>query len=95
MSESERLRIALNRHFVDSGEKERLMGLLRTRLAETGWNDDLYAYCRDTVRTEKLENITLDELSKKASDYGRTTVNDNIKKELLLQIKKFLDTAFD
>ncbi|KAI9488682.1 transcription factor e(y)2-domain-containing protein [Zychaea mexicana] len=95
MSDSEKLRLALSRHFVDSGEKERLMGILRTRLAEAGWNDTLYAHCRDTVRQRKLENVTLDELAKEASDYGRSTVNENIKKELLVQIKKYLDSAFD
>ncbi|KAI7855397.1 transcription factor e(y)2-domain-containing protein [Circinella umbellata] len=94
-SDSDKLRLALSRHFVDSGEKERLMNLLRNRLAESGWNDALYAQCRETVRQRKLENVTLDELVKETSDYGRSSVNENIKKELLVQIKKYLDTAFD
>lgn len=28
------------------GSSSRLMGILRARLAESGWNDTLYAYCR-------------------------------------------------
>jgi enhancer of yellow 2 transcription factor len=31
---------------VESGEKERLMELLRERLVECGWKDDMKALCR-------------------------------------------------
>lgn len=31
---------------VESGEKERLMELLRERLVECGWRDDMKALCR-------------------------------------------------
>ncbi|KAI9321876.1 enhancer of yellow 2-like protein, isoform CRA_c [Dichotomocladium elegans] len=95
MSESERMRIALNRHFVDSGEKERLLGILRARLIELGWNDELYSHCRETVENRRLENITMDELVKEAADFGRQKVPENTKKELLAHIKKYLDTTFE
>ncbi|KAI7887449.1 enhancer of yellow 2 transcription factor-like protein B-like protein [Lichtheimia hyalospora FSU 10163] len=95
MSESEKMRIALSRHFVDSGEKERLMSILRARLVESGWNDNLYAFCRDTVRSRNLSSITMDDLVKEAAEHGRGSVNENIKKELLTHIKKYLDAALE
>ncbi|KAG0192193.1 hypothetical protein DFQ28_009953 [Apophysomyces sp. BC1034] len=68
MSDAEKkLKVALSRQFVDSGEKE----------------------------SRKLENITLDELIAETADYGRSTVNETIKKELLVQIKKFLEEHID
>ncbi|ORY96416.1 enhancer of yellow 2 transcription factor-like protein B-like protein [Syncephalastrum racemosum] len=93
MSESDQIRDALSRHFVESGEKERLMRILKSRLAETGWTDALYAYARDHVRAQNTKNVSLDELLKETSDYGRSTVHESVKKELLVTIKRFLDAA--
>ncbi|VAH67804.1 unnamed protein product [Triticum turgidum subsp. durum] len=36
----------INLKLVESGEKERLMELLRERLVECGWRDDMKALCR-------------------------------------------------
>lgn len=37
------------RQFIESGEKERLMELLRERLIECGWKDEMKALCRFSV----------------------------------------------
>ncbi|CAO3600468.1 unnamed protein product [Absidia cylindrospora] len=39
---------------------------------------------------DRKGDFTLDELIKETSDYGKSTVNESIKKELLVLIKKFL-----
>ncbi|KAI8095046.1 transcription factor e(y)2-domain-containing protein [Gilbertella persicaria] len=95
MSDTEKMRTAVSRLFVESGEKERLLELLKLRLQESGWNDNLDAYSRDTVRNKNLQNASLDELTKEMGDYGRSTVNEVIKKDLLEHIKKFLDENLD
>ncbi|ORZ15799.1 transcription factor e(y)2-domain-containing protein [Absidia repens] len=89
MSADDNLMTALNQYFVSSGEKQKLLTLLKARLAETSWNDNYYAHCRDTMQDRKGD-FTLDELIKETSDYGKSTVNESIKKELLVLIKKFL-----
>ncbi|KAI8362596.1 transcription factor e(y)2-domain-containing protein [Blakeslea trispora] len=91
MSETEKTRIAVSRLFVESGEKERLLEFLKLRLQETGWNDNLDAYSRDMIRNKSLEDASLNDLTKELGDYGRSTVSESIKKDLLEQIKKFLD----
>ncbi|KAI8049385.1 enhancer of yellow 2 transcription factor-like protein B-like protein [Thamnidium elegans] len=91
MSESEKEQAAVNRLFVESGEKERLLQILRARLSDSGWNDSLDAHCRDTIRNKNVDNISLDELLKDVEDHGKTTIQESIKKDLLEQIKKFLD----
>jgi enhancer of yellow 2 transcription factor len=45
MSE-DRVRARLNELLVKSGEKERLMELLRTRLIECGWRDEMKQFCK-------------------------------------------------
>ncbi|KAG2229145.1 hypothetical protein INT48_008097 [Thamnidium elegans] len=67
MSESEKEQAAVNRLFVESGEKER----------------------QDTIRNKNVDNISLDELLKDVEDHA--TIQESIKKDLLEQIKKFLD----
>ncbi|KAI8096691.1 transcription factor e(y)2-domain-containing protein [Halteromyces radiatus] len=89
MSADDNLMTALNQYFVSSGEKQRLLTLLKARLAETSWNDSYYAHCRDTMQDHK-NNFTMDELIQETSDYGKSTINESIKKELLVLIKKFL-----
>ncbi|RUP46544.1 transcription factor e(y)2-domain-containing protein [Jimgerdemannia flammicorona] len=120
----QKLKAAVSQKFVESGERERLLELLRSRLLETGWNDNLNSYCRDTMKTKGVENVTMTELVEETSDHARgsflfllmaserrdtrsylppylfqvtgnhvslATVADNIKKELLGQLKIFLD----
>ncbi|GAA5806532.1 hypothetical protein HPULCUR_012068 [Helicostylum pulchrum] len=67
MSESEKEQAAVNRLFVESGEKER----------------------QDTIRNKNVDTISLDELLKDVEDHA--TIQESIKKDLLEQIKKFLD----
>ncbi|KAL0094267.1 hypothetical protein F4703DRAFT_1817461 [Phycomyces blakesleeanus] len=111
MSEQEKIRASVERQFVESGEKDRyvlniwlyqilisrfrLLQLLKERLTDFGWNDRLYAHCRETILNRKLENVTLDKLVNEASDYGRNTIHDSIKKEVLANIREFLDENLD
>ncbi|KAI9015272.1 transcription factor e(y)2-domain-containing protein [Phycomyces nitens] len=97
MSEQEKIRASVERQFVESGEKDRLLQLLKERLTDFGWNDKLYAHCREMVLNNKdeNENITLDKLVNEASDYGRNTIHDSIKKEVLANIREFLDENLD
>ncbi|CAO3616843.1 unnamed protein product [Cunninghamella echinulata] len=38
----------------------------------------------------KKDNFTLDELIQETSNFGKSTINESIKKEVLTLIKKFL-----
>ncbi|CAO3608190.1 unnamed protein product [Cunninghamella blakesleeana] len=92
MSTEENLVTIINQHFINSGEKQRLLTLLKARLAETSWSDNYYAHCKETMNSKK-DNFTLDELIQETSDYGKSTINESIKKEMLVLIKKFLIDA--
>ncbi|KAI8988862.1 transcription factor e(y)2-domain-containing protein [Pilobolus umbonatus] len=90
MDEPEKIKLMLSRLFVESGEKERLLELLKLRLVESGWNESLDAYSREVVRNKNMGNISYDDLTKEVEDYGRSTVSESIKKDLLERIKAFI-----
>lgn len=84
------MRATINQKLVETGERERLKELLRTRLIECGWRDQLKAQCKEIVQNKGLEHITVDDLVAEITPKGRALVPDNVKKELLQRIRTFL-----
>ena len=84
------MRAAINQQLVETGEREKLKELLRVRLAECGWRDELKKICKDIVRERGLEHVTVDDLVKEITPQARQLVPDSVKKELLHRIRTFL-----
>jgi enhancer of yellow 2 transcription factor len=84
------IRAQINQKLIESGERERLKDLLRTRLTDSGWREQLKAHCKEIVRQKGLENITVDDLVLEVTPYARSIVPDDVKKELLTRIRAFL-----
>jgi len=84
------LESAVNRKLIESGEKERLKALLRDRLIECGWRDELKARCEAVVRSHGAHNLSVAELVEEITPVGRAKVPDTVKAELLSQIKAIL-----
>eukprot|EP00271_Cylindrocystis_brebissonii_P013016 TRINITY_DN3255_c0_g2_i1.p2 TRINITY_DN3255_c0_g2~~TRINITY_DN3255_c0_g2_i1.p2 ORF type:complete len:119 (+),score=16.21 TRINITY_DN3255_c0_g2_i1:308-664(+) len=80
----------VNIRLIQSGEKERLKELLRERLIECGWRDDLKAHARAFTRRQGQQNVTIDELIRTITPRGRASVPNEVKAELLQRIYKFL-----
>ena len=76
--------------FVCRPSQDKLKELLRNKLIECGWRDELKAYCKDVIKNKGLEKITVEELVAEITPRGRATVPDAIKAELLQRIRKFL-----
>ncbi|GJP31207.1 hypothetical protein CLOM_g9892 [Closterium sp. NIES-68] len=84
------LREVVDAKLLESGEKERLKTLLRDRLEECGWSDDLLVYARAYVSKVGRDNISLDELIRAITPKGRASVPGPVKAELLQRIQSFL-----
>ncbi|OMO88163.1 Transcription factor, enhancer of yellow 2 [Corchorus olitorius] len=56
---------------IESGEKERLKELLRERLIECGWRDEMKALCRAFTRKKGRNNVTVDDLVQVITPKGR------------------------
>jgi len=75
---------------IETGEKERLKDLLRTKLVECGWRDEMKQYCREVIKTKGLEHVTVEDLVSEIIPKGRASVPASVKTELLTNIRKFL-----
>lgn len=75
-----------------NGDYDRYKILLRRRLQESGWCDQIRLQARELVK-EKGVNITSDQLLEELLPLGRATVPAAIKKELLLKVKEGLMVA--
>ena len=54
--------IAILQQFVDSGGKDRLKAVLRERLQEVGWKEGVKELCKEVMRNNRIEGVTVDEL---------------------------------
>lgn len=70
----------------------RFKELLRRRLIECGWRDQVRALCRDVVKENESGFVTFDGLVTKVTPKARALVPDTVKKELLQKIKSHLLT---
>ncbi|KAF9110716.1 hypothetical protein BGX27_005978 [Mortierella sp. AM989] len=68
----------------------RLVELLRARLIDSGWRDDLKAYTKEKIQS-KENNMSVDEIIKEVSPHARATIPDKVKTELLTQISAFVE----
>ncbi|XP_057301908.1 transcription and mRNA export factor ENY2-like [Hydractinia symbiolongicarpus] len=80
----------INQRLTESGEKERLQEMLRVRLIECGWRDELKEYARDIVKEKGVDNVTVDDLVAELTPQARSSVPDEVKKELLDYIRTAL-----
>ncbi|XP_014213688.1 transcription and mRNA export factor ENY2-like [Copidosoma floridanum] len=74
---------------VKAGDRDGLKELLRRRLVECGWRDEVKLICKDIIK-ENGPDITYDELLSMATSRARSRVPDVVKKELLQKIKNQL-----
>lgn len=71
------------------GDYQRFKVLLRRRLQESGWCDQIRIMARDVIK-EKGQDITFDQLWDEVSPKGRAAVPTPVKKELLQKVKEDL-----
>uniref|UniRef100_A0A8C5KPM2 Transcription and mRNA export factor ENY2 n=1 Tax=Jaculus jaculus TaxID=51337 RepID=A0A8C5KPM2_JACJA len=87
MNKDAHMRAAINQKLIETGERERL---LRAKLIESGWKDQLKAHCKEVTKEKGLEHVTVDDLAAEITPKGRALVPDSVKKEVLQRIRTFL-----
>jgi len=70
-----------------SGDYSRFKELLRSRLYECGWVDQVHILCRQASKNNK---VTVEEIYEEVTHKGRSLVPVSVKKELLLKVKDTL-----
>ncbi|ORY33557.1 enhancer of yellow 2 transcription factor [Rhizoclosmatium globosum] len=83
----------VDQKLVRSGEKDKVKEMLRTRLVECGWRDELKALCKEVIQSKGLEHITVEQLVLEITPKGRAMVPDTVRAEVLQKIRKVLSDA--
>ena len=86
----QQLRASIYDKLTSSGELDRLKELLDQRLRDSGWRDELKKKCRQLIQEKGLEETSVDDLVAEITPYGRATVPDEVKEELLNSIREFM-----
>lgn len=87
------VRAAINQKLIESGEKEKLKEMLRTKLVQCGWRDEMKGYCREIIRQKGVDKVNVEELVEEITPKGRAAVPAPVKAELLQRVRRFLNTA--
>jgi len=75
----------------ESGYREELKKKLIVKLEESGWKDQVKMTCKDVVKEKGLDKITVEDLVQDVAPKGSQMVPEEIRKDLLRDIKKFLE----
>jgi enhancer of yellow 2 transcription factor len=73
-----------------SGERDKLKSLLREKLNECGWKEEIKILSREYVQKKGRDNVSIEDIVRAIRPEGRAAVPDSVKAELLSQIKKFI-----
>ncbi|XP_008560437.1 transcription and mRNA export factor ENY2 [Microplitis mediator] len=83
------MKTAPHQRLVMVGDRDGLKELLRRRLVECGWRDQVKIICKELIK-EKGHDITYDNMLTTVTSRARSLVPDSVKKELLQKIKSQL-----
>ena len=88
------IRSMLNQSLIASGEKDKLLDLLKVKLIECGWRNEMKQLCREAIRRRKSK-ANVEELIEELTPKARASVPDEVKKELLVRLRTFVDNNSD
>lgn len=80
-----------HRRLVETGERDKLIQTLKTRLTNCGWKDQLKQFCWNVVKERGVDNVTIDDIVNEVSPKAKEEVPDDVRKELVEQIRLFLN----
>ncbi|KAF5929778.1 hypothetical protein HPG69_002502 [Diceros bicornis minor] len=60
------------------GQNRLCRSLLRAKLIECGWKDQLKAHCKEVIKEKGLEHVTVDDLVAEITPKGRALVPDSL-----------------
>jgi enhancer of yellow 2 transcription factor len=89
----EEVRASINAKLEETGEKDQLKELMRDRLVQCGWRDQLKSRCKEIIRAKGLEKVTVEELVEEITPYGRSQVPEELRAEMLQRLRAFLEAA--
>ncbi|KAL8022782.1 putative transcription factor, enhancer of yellow 2, transcription factor EnY2 superfamily [Plasmopara halstedii] len=87
---NEEVRTRFSKRLVQSGEKDRLKELLRRKLVECGWHDEMQLHCKEMIRHKGIDQVSVEDLIEEITPVGRASVPEAVKNYLLTEIKALI-----
>ena len=80
---------------VESGDIEELKEVLRSRLIDSGWKDEVRLACNKIIKERGVQSVTIDSLVREVTPIGREKIPASVKKELLQRINSAVQKHLD
>lgn len=72
---------------IEGAKREELTEILRIKLIESGWRDELTSKCRESIHKHGLETVRLEQIIEDVSAKAKESVPDHVKQEMLNLIR--------
>ncbi|KAJ2216438.1 D-3-phosphoglycerate dehydrogenase 2 [Coemansia sp. RSA 487] len=91
-NESTGVREEVLRRFIESGERERLQEILRSKLNESGWQDRVKDKCQKIIHESgpDVDKLTVNDVVEQVTPLARTMVPEDVKAEILEDVRAFV-----
>eukprot|EP00792_Barthelona_sp_PAP020_P004316 TRINITY_DN2044_c0_g1_i1.p1 TRINITY_DN2044_c0_g1~~TRINITY_DN2044_c0_g1_i1.p1 ORF type:complete len:134 (-),score=36.77 TRINITY_DN2044_c0_g1_i1:89-433(-) len=91
----ESLILEMQEILASSGYEEELRDILRAKLVNEGWRDQLKKHCQEVIRTKGVESINSDELCDEISIFARETFPQDLRIDLNKRVQQFLSEKME
>jgi len=83
---NQELKAQIDALLVKNGDIDELKEVLRSRLSDSGWKDEIRLVCNKIIKERGVQSVTVDSLVREVTPIGREKIPASIKKELLTRI---------
>lgn len=88
--QNNRIQNSIKAKLIETGERERLRENLQEKLIKCGWTSEVTAQCRDIIKKQGVENVTVDELVEELVPKSQSLIPNEIKKSSSKALEHFL-----
>lgn len=94
-SDEAKFRADVQKYLIESGENDRLVNMMRDKLYNSEWKDNVVRCCKDVIYEVGVDNVTLDTLIERVTPKAKEIVPADIKHEMFFKIKSTIDSKFN
>ncbi|KAF8840439.1 hypothetical protein BDN67DRAFT_903507 [Paxillus ammoniavirescens] len=92
-SETEELYAQIHRRMVESGEWDRILRLLSSKLSEHGWSDELCHRAKERART--MDPLSFRTIIEEVSPHAQASIPLAVKREITNVIRQYVKDQFE
>lgn len=82
-------------YLIESGERDKIMLQLRTKLREKGWNKQVQGLCNETIQEVGVQKIDMDTLTEQVIPKAIGLVPSDVKRDIKHQLEAIIAAQFN